>query len=230
MQAFRLYGPDDPNRWVYEEATTPEPGEGEVLIRVHAAGIISTELSWVPTWTTRTGASRTLPVIPGTNSLAKLPRSATTSRTCMSGTWCMGSTIGIATALRRNTAWPASPMSLVSRPASITFTPAIAVHECLRRTTALSDRSLRMNVLLEDEDDSRLDKESLKSLRRGLPKRRHRLRGCGRLNRDHRPITDDQPLTIVLHQPAAEGCTSEKRAFRPSAIVGCARMASRKPV
>jgi NADPH:quinone reductase-like Zn-dependent oxidoreductase len=65
MHAFRLYGPDDPNRWFYEEATTPEPGEGEVLIRVHAAGIINTEVSWVPTWTTRTGASRTLPVIPG---------------------------------------------------------------------------------------------------------------------------------------------------------------------
>ena len=39
MHAFRLYGPDDPNRWVYEEATTREPGEGEVLIRVSRAGV-----------------------------------------------------------------------------------------------------------------------------------------------------------------------------------------------
>jgi protein-tyrosine phosphatase/membrane-associated phospholipid phosphatase len=31
-------------------------------------------------------------------------------------------------------------------------------------------------------------------------------------------------------QPAEEGCTSSKSTFRPSAIVGCARMASRKPV
>src|SRR5437667_12872572 len=65
LHSLRLYGTADPNRWIYEEATTPEPGEGELLVRVHAAGIINTEVSWVPTWTTRTGASRTLPVIPG---------------------------------------------------------------------------------------------------------------------------------------------------------------------
>jgi NADPH:quinone reductase-like Zn-dependent oxidoreductase len=46
-------------------APAPRPGEGEVLVRVHAAGVIPTELSWVPTWTTRTGEPRPLPVIPG---------------------------------------------------------------------------------------------------------------------------------------------------------------------
>jgi NADPH:quinone reductase-like Zn-dependent oxidoreductase len=64
MHAFRLYD-SDANRWVYEDAPTPEPGEGEVLIRVHAAGVINTEMSWEPTWKTRTGAPRPLPVIPG---------------------------------------------------------------------------------------------------------------------------------------------------------------------
>jgi NADPH:quinone reductase-like Zn-dependent oxidoreductase len=50
---------------VYEIAPAPRAGEGEVLVRVHAAGIIPTELSWAPTWTTRTGEPRPLPVIPG---------------------------------------------------------------------------------------------------------------------------------------------------------------------
>ena len=42
MHAFRLFGPDDPNRWVYEEALPGEPAEGE--IQVHAAGLINTEM------------------------------------------------------------------------------------------------------------------------------------------------------------------------------------------
>jgi NADPH:quinone reductase-like Zn-dependent oxidoreductase len=50
---------------VYEIAPTPQPGDSEVLIRVHAAGVTPTELSWVPTWTMRTGEPRPLPVIPG---------------------------------------------------------------------------------------------------------------------------------------------------------------------
>jgi NADPH:quinone reductase-like Zn-dependent oxidoreductase len=50
---------------VYEIAPAPRPGEGEVLVRVHAAGVTPTELTWVPTWTTRTGEPRPLPVIPG---------------------------------------------------------------------------------------------------------------------------------------------------------------------
>jgi NADPH:quinone reductase-like Zn-dependent oxidoreductase len=49
----------------YEMAPIPQPGEGEVLVRVHAAGVIPTELSWVATWTMRTGEPRPLPVIPG---------------------------------------------------------------------------------------------------------------------------------------------------------------------
>jgi NADPH:quinone reductase-like Zn-dependent oxidoreductase len=47
------------------DAPAPRPGAGEVLIRVHAAGVTPTELLWAPTWTTRDGSPRPFPVIPG---------------------------------------------------------------------------------------------------------------------------------------------------------------------
>ncbi|HEY1496592.1 MAG TPA: NADP-dependent oxidoreductase [Candidatus Solibacter sp.] len=39
-------------------APTPEPGEGELLIRVRAAGITTTELGWYPTTHTKSGEAR----------------------------------------------------------------------------------------------------------------------------------------------------------------------------
>src|SRR5690242_250498 len=42
----------------------PEPGIGDVLVRVAAAGITPTELSWPSTWVDRTGADRN-PATPG---------------------------------------------------------------------------------------------------------------------------------------------------------------------
>ncbi|MGE5212387.1 MAG: NADP-dependent oxidoreductase [Nitrospirota bacterium] len=54
-----------PEALVYGPATMPAPGEGEIVVRVHAAGVIQTELSWIPTWTTRAGEPRSFPVIPG---------------------------------------------------------------------------------------------------------------------------------------------------------------------
>src|SRR5678816_1513525 len=65
MKAICLRVRGGPEAFAYEEAPPPRPGEGEVLVRVHAAGVIHTELSWVPTWTTTTGGPRPLPVIPG---------------------------------------------------------------------------------------------------------------------------------------------------------------------
>src|SRR5512135_3311532 len=65
MKAIRLHARGGPEAFAYEEAPQPHAGEGEVLVRVHAAGVIQTELSWVPTWTTRAGKPRPLPVIPG---------------------------------------------------------------------------------------------------------------------------------------------------------------------
>jgi NADPH:quinone reductase-like Zn-dependent oxidoreductase len=48
MKAIRIHhswGP--PDALVYEEAARPRTGTGEVLIRVSAAGITPTELSWL---------------------------------------------------------------------------------------------------------------------------------------------------------------------------------------
>jgi len=49
----------------YGDAPTPTPGPGELLIAVHAAGVTPSELEWLPTWSTREGGPRPLPVIPG---------------------------------------------------------------------------------------------------------------------------------------------------------------------
>ncbi len=65
MKAIRLHARGGPEAFAYEEAPQPRPREGEVLVRVHAAGVIRTELSWGPTWTTQAGGPRPLPVIPG---------------------------------------------------------------------------------------------------------------------------------------------------------------------
>jgi NADPH:quinone reductase-like Zn-dependent oxidoreductase len=46
MWAVRLHEPGGPERLVYEQIETPQPGPGEVLVRVHAAAITRDELDW----------------------------------------------------------------------------------------------------------------------------------------------------------------------------------------
>ena len=65
MKAIGLRARGGPEALAYGEVPQPRPGEGEVLVRVHAAGVIQTELSWVPTWATPAGEPRPFPVIPG---------------------------------------------------------------------------------------------------------------------------------------------------------------------
>ena len=65
MKAIHLYGSKDDAKLVCEESPRPEPGTGEVLVRVHAAAVTPTELAWAPTWSTPSGTPRALPVIPG---------------------------------------------------------------------------------------------------------------------------------------------------------------------
>src|SRR5262245_6702385 len=65
MKAICLRARGGPEALADEEAQLPRPGEGEVLVPGHAARVIPTELSWIPTWTTPAGEPRPWPVIPG---------------------------------------------------------------------------------------------------------------------------------------------------------------------
>jgi|SRR5215831_10505135 len=64
MHALRMHARAGPEALIYESAAVPEPGIGDVLVRVGAASFTPTELSWPATWVDRAGRDRT-PVIPG---------------------------------------------------------------------------------------------------------------------------------------------------------------------
>ncbi len=58
MRVFRVTGSGQPAPLIPDTAPEPMPGRGELSIRVHAAGVIVTELSWDPTSHTKTGGPR----------------------------------------------------------------------------------------------------------------------------------------------------------------------------
>jgi NADPH:quinone reductase-like Zn-dependent oxidoreductase len=64
MKAIRVHGRGGPDHLSYDDASTPQPGPGEVLARVGASAVIATELTWDETYQTPTGDPRPLP-IPG---------------------------------------------------------------------------------------------------------------------------------------------------------------------
>jgi NADPH:quinone reductase-like Zn-dependent oxidoreductase len=64
MHALRIHERGGPEGLAYEEAPVPEPGTGDVLVRVHAASFTPTELTWASTWVDRLAHDRR-PVIPG---------------------------------------------------------------------------------------------------------------------------------------------------------------------
>src|ERR1700712_2024124 len=64
VKAIRLHARGGPEQLVYEDAPLPDPAAGEALLRVYAAGITPTELTWSETYQTPDGHER-LPTIPG---------------------------------------------------------------------------------------------------------------------------------------------------------------------
>ena len=65
MKASRLHERGSLASLRYEDAPDPHAADGQVLIRVHAAGVTPTELQWAPTSVTRAGAPRPVPIILG---------------------------------------------------------------------------------------------------------------------------------------------------------------------
>lgn len=63
MKAVRCHSREGPQALTYEDAPVPRISAGEVLIRVHAAGITPTEFTWNSTFTNSEGKDR-LPTIP----------------------------------------------------------------------------------------------------------------------------------------------------------------------
>jgi NADPH:quinone reductase-like Zn-dependent oxidoreductase len=60
MRAMRLVkATDGAVKFAAAEVPQPKPGPGEVLIRVHAAGVTATEVVWQPTTHTKDGGTRT---------------------------------------------------------------------------------------------------------------------------------------------------------------------------
>ena len=59
MKALRVNNGQQGPILMTAELTRPQPGVGELLIRVHAAGVTPTELVWFPTTHTKAGGART---------------------------------------------------------------------------------------------------------------------------------------------------------------------------
>src|SRR4029450_11406055 len=64
MKAMQVNSADQSPRFIIAELPKPEPGLGEVLIEVHAAGVTPSELLWYPTTHTKSGTARIL-AVPG---------------------------------------------------------------------------------------------------------------------------------------------------------------------
>jgi NADPH:quinone reductase-like Zn-dependent oxidoreductase len=62
MKAIRIHGRGGPDHLVYEDVPRPQAGQGEVVVRVFATGVIANELRWNETYQTNAGTPRDFPV------------------------------------------------------------------------------------------------------------------------------------------------------------------------
>src|SRR5207247_11092736 len=73
MKAVRSRTHGGPETLRYEDAPEPRLGEGDALVRVHAAAITPTELTWNSTWTDVHGKERR-PIVPSLEVSGKVER------------------------------------------------------------------------------------------------------------------------------------------------------------
>jgi NADPH:quinone reductase-like Zn-dependent oxidoreductase len=64
MKAMQVDKTDQGSRFILVELPKPETATGEILVRVHAAGVTPTELLWYPTTHTKSGTAR-MRAVPG---------------------------------------------------------------------------------------------------------------------------------------------------------------------
>jgi NADPH:quinone reductase-like Zn-dependent oxidoreductase len=125
MKAIHLYPQHGSVQFAYEDALWPQPGRGEVLVRVYATGVTPAEPTWSTTWKTGTGIERTQP-IPG-HELAGIVEEVGTGITDLS----VGDEVYGRTDFSRDGAEAeytiALPTELAPKPHSLTFIQAAAV-------------------------------------------------------------------------------------------------------
>jgi len=63
MKAVYLKQKSGPDGLLFGEVPAPVPAAGELLIQVHATGVMPTELSWFPTFFQKSGQPRPFPII-----------------------------------------------------------------------------------------------------------------------------------------------------------------------
>jgi NADPH:quinone reductase-like Zn-dependent oxidoreductase len=80
MKVIQVNNSDQRPVLILAELKKPEPGLGEILIQVHAAGVTPTELLWYTTTHTKSGTAR-MRAVPGHEFSGFIRRSAKMSRT-----------------------------------------------------------------------------------------------------------------------------------------------------